>query len=298
MTTGWSVFVIVLVTANILACLWLIMWTAKRREGEEAEGAEKDHVWDEDLRELNNPMPRWWLNLFVLTIVFGFGYFALYPGLGAFAGVLGWSQASEHDAAISKIHSRREAHLRSFADQDIEVLAGDVSAAQVGARLYVARCAGCHGADARGAIGFPNLTDDDWLYGGTPQAIAASIVQGRNGVMPPFHAVLDPSLADDLVRLVAHWSAPNLPPARLAAAQAQFARTCAACHGADGGGNQMLGAPRLNDAIWLHGGAEEAIRQTIMFGRQSAMPAHAQELSEAEVKLLTAYVYRLSAQAD
>ena len=194
--------------------------------------------------------------------------------------------------------ARREAHLGQFAGQDIPGLAANLQAAQAGAQLFAHHCAGCHGADARGAIGFPNLADQDWLYGSTPEAIRVSIVQGRRGVMPGFHATLEPAMAADLVTLVRSWNKPALPQARLPEVQRQYQMTCAACHGAEGQGNPMLGAPNLSDDIWLYGGDAEAVRHSILFGRQGNMPAHDELLSEIEIELLTAYVYRLSGQAD
>ncbi len=291
MLTG---FIALAVLLNIVACLWLIWWTSRRRPGEEAEGAEKSHVWDGDLRELNNPMPRWWLNLFILSIVFALAYLVLYPGLGAYQGTFGWSQASQHDARLAVVNDRRRAHYGQFAGREIVDLAQDLKAAQAGARLFADHCAGCHGPTARGAVGFPDLSDQDWLYGGDPEQIYSSIANGRRGVMPPFMAALDEASARDLVALVANWQQPALPADRADRARAKFGTVCAACHGAQGRGNPQLGAPDLTDDIWLHGGTPEQIRQTILFGRGGQMPAHAQLLEESELRLLAAYVYRVA----
>ncbi len=295
---AWTAFISVLVVVNIIGCLWLIWWTARPRVGEEAEGAEKNHVWDEDLKELNNPMPRWWLNLFVITVVFALGYLVFFPGLGSFAGTLGWSQSGQHDQRLSTVQAQRDAFYATFDGRDVAELAGDLDAVQAASRLFADNCAGCHGPSGQGALGFPNLADKDWLYGHEPAQIVASISNGRQGVMPPFLATLDPAVADDLIALVSNWKEPPLPQARRAVAEQKFKVTCAACHGQDARGNPLLGAPNLSDDIWLHGGSTEQIRQTVMFGRQGAMPAHKERLSETEIRLLAAYVYRLSGQAD
>ncbi len=294
--SAWLIAIAVL--ANIFGCLWLIRWTSRPQPGEEAQGEEKAHVWDDDLRELNNPMPRWWLNLFVITIIFGLGYLVVYPGLVVFDGTAGWTQAAEHDARLAQVRERRQQAYAAFAGREIEALAGEPAAAQIGARLFAEQCAGCHGPAGRGALGFPNLTDADWLYGGSAAALRQSIAQGRHGVMPAFLSTVDEATLPGLIALVGNWQAPALDAKGLAAAKDQFARSCAACHGADGRGNAQLGAPNLTDAIWLHGGEPEQIRRSILFGRQGEMPAHAEVLSAVEIDLLAAYLMRISGALD
>ncbi len=296
MSMAMTVFVGTLVLLNILGCLWLIWWTSRRQAGEEAEGTEKAHVWDEDLRELNNPLPRWWLNLFILTIIFSFAYLLLYPGIGRYAGTLGWSQAGQHDQRLAEVAKARQAHFSRFEGRSVEDLSADPEVAQVGGRLFADNCAGCHGTSARGAIGFPNLSDDDWLYGGKPEQILHSIAYGRSGNMPAFGAMLKPAELDALVALVGNWSQPPLSAQQAEAARAKFAVVCAACHGSEAQGNTLMGAPRLSDAIWLHGGKPEDLRHSITFGRSGNMPAHRELLSEMEIKLLAAFVYRISGQ--
>lgn len=295
---AWTVFIAVLVIANIVGCLWLIWWTARPRVGEEAEGAEKNHVWDGDLKELNNPMPRWWLNLFVITVVFALSYLVFFPGLGSFTGTLGWSQGDQHDQRLAEVVAKRDAFYARFDGHEVVELAQDLEAVQAASRLFADNCAGCHGPSAQGALGFPNLADDDWLYGHSPAQIITSIAQGRQGAMPAFLATLDPAVASDLITLVSDWNNPPLPEARKSAALQKFKVSCAACHGQDAKGNPLMGAPNLTDDIWLHGGSLEQIRHTVMFGRQGAMPAHKDRLSETEMRLLAAYVYRVSGQAD
>ncbi len=293
--TAWLIAIAVL--GNIFGCLWLIWWTSRPQPGEEAEGAEKSHVWDDDLRELNNPMPRWWLNLFIISIVFGLGYLVVYPGLAVFAGTAGWSQEAEHDARLALVRARRQQAYAAFAGRDIESLAGEPAAAQIGGRLFAENCAGCHGPAGRGALGFPDLTDADWLYGGSAMAVRHSIAAGRHGVMPPFLATVEEASLPGLIALVGNWRQPGLDERRLAAARQQFARSCAGCHAADGSGNPQLGAPNLTDAVWLHGGEPEQIRRSILFGRKGEMPAHEDQLSALEIDLLTAYVMRISGAA-
>lgn len=294
MTPFWNTVVIALVVLNVLACLWLLIWTSRRRPDESAEGTETGHVWDEDLREYNNPLPRWWLNLFVITIVFGLGYLALYPGLGNFAGTLGWTSAEQHDARLAQVEARRRAVYAAFEGKPIDELRGMPAATAVGAKLFETHCAGCHGTDARGAKGFPNLRDRDWLYGGAPEQVYASITNGRAGQMPSFFSAIDETQAKALVALVANWNKGGSGTPEEAIGREKFAGSCAACHGADGKGNPMLGAPNLTDDVWLHGGSTAQLRETILFGQKSEMPAFGSTLGETERRLLAAYVLSLS----
>lgn len=299
MTSTWSLVVTVMVIANIIACLWLLIWTSRRRAGEVAEGAETGHVWDGDLREYNNPLPRWWLHLFVLTIIFGLGYLLFYPGLGNFAGRLGWTSHQQHDERLAEVEARRHAIYAQYDDLDIEQLKNHAGARSMGAKLFTTNCAGCHGDDAQGAIGFPNLSDKDWLYGGSAEQVYTTISQGRRGQMPAFLTALTPEEVDALVAYVSQLHTgeePRRPDERLG--QKKFAITCAACHSADGSGNIALGAPRLNDNTWLHGGSPDQIRQTILFGQKSEMPAFGELLTDTERRLLAAYVLSLSDDAE
>lgn len=294
MSLGTTLFIAIFSIANVLACLWLIWWTAKRQPSEVAEGEVNNHVWDGDLQELNNPLPRWWLNMFLLTIVFALVYLALFPGLGGFKGVLGWSQADQHDARLAEVQAKRQAHFAQFEQADIVALADNPEAIRVAGRLFADNCAGCHGPTAQGASGFPSLADDAWLYGDKPEQILASITNGRRGMMPPQQAMLKPEMVDDIVALVADWDNPDLPADRLQAAKSQFMQSCAMCHGAEAQGNIYMGAPNLADDAWLYGSSPEVIRTTILQGRQGNMPAHKDMLSEVERKLLAAYVIWVS----
>lgn len=297
MSAFWHWVVIILTVVSIAGSLLLLLANARRKvskDGGSGEPGDTGHTWDGDLRELNNPLPRWWFNLFIITIVFAIGYLVLYPGLGNFAGTLGWTARKEMQTRIDVIEQKRQALYATFKDKDFNFLAGDPSAQSLGRDTFLKNCAGCHGADARGARGFPNLTDNDWLYGGKPEDIIASITNGRRGQMPKFLGVLSEQSASDLELLVMNWSKPELDAAGRERATQQFAITCAACHQADGKGMAALGSANLTDNIWLHGGTRERIHETIMFGRQSNMPAHAAILSADDIRLVGAYVYGLS----
>jgi len=289
---GWSVFVAVLTVAGILACMALLIVASRRRvmSNDNSTG----HVWDEDLREMNNPLPRWWMGLFVLTIVFAGVYLALYPGLGSRKGLLGWTSAGEVQADQAKAHEQMAPLYAKFAAQKTEALARDPQAMAVGERLFANNCAGCHGADARGSKGFPNLTDSDWLWGGTPERIEETITKGRIGVMPPLSAVVG---NDEDMRNLAHYvlSLSDSPYNSIKAAygKPKFG-ICAACHGANGKGNTMLGTPNLTDNVWLHGWGEDAIVSMIKNGKTNVMPAHEKRLSPEQIHVLAAYVWGLS----
>jgi cytochrome c oxidase cbb3-type subunit III len=287
---GWSVFVAVVTILSILACIVLLLIAARRRVAPGVKDNSTGHVWDEDLRELNNPLPRWWMGLFVLTVVFSLGYLALYPGLGSFAGTLGWSSARELEAETEAARRLTQPLYAKFATMDEAALKGDPAAMALGERLFIANCAACHGSDARGSKGFPNLTDGDWLWGSDFAAVKQSIVGGRQGVMPALGAAVG---TPEEIRQVAHhvMSLSNSPhdPTLAQLGKAKFA-TCAACHGAAGQGNAALGAPNLTDAVWLHGAGEEAIVSMIVNGKVNVMPAHAERLSPEQIHVLTAYV--------
>lgn len=290
--SGWSIFVAVVTVLSLVACLGLL-YIASRRTVMASDNT-TGHVWDEDLIELNNPLPRWWAWLFVLTVVFAAIYLALYPGLGSHAGSLNWSAAGQYEAEQAKAKQAMAPLYAKFVALSGEELAEDAQAMGIGERLFLNNCAQCHGSDARGSKNFPNLTDADWLYGGSHEKIVESITKGRAGNMPPMAAAVGG--ADD-VRNVAHYvlslsgSAHNSAFAQLG--QSKFA-ACAACHGPDGKGNQALGAPNLTDKVWLGGWGEEAIAETIRNGRVNVMPAQDKLLTPEQIHVLAAYVGSLS----
>lgn len=290
----WNWWVIGLTLLNILACWWLIAWTAKKKDGETAMGDTTGHSWDGDLQEYNNPLPRWWLWLFHITLVFGLIYIALYPGLGKYAGAWGWTQEQQYDQEIERARERFDPIFAAYAERPIPDLAQDGQAIKIGQRLFLNYCATCHGSDAHGGTGFPNLADTSWLYGGQPDAIKTSILDGRQGVMPGWQEVLGDAGVEEVTAYVIQLSGREADTAKATAGKARFEMMCAACHGMDGTGNQALGAPDLTDADWLYGGSPGVIRHTIAKGRNGQMPPHREFLGEDKVHLLAAYIYSLS----
>lgn len=293
-TSGfWSIFVASITIVSILAC-GLLLWFSGKAKAMTAHDNTTGHVWDGDLREMNNPLPRWWVWLFVITIVFALVYLALYPGLGSSPGQLGWTQISEYQKEVTKGNAEVAPLYAKFAAMSPEDMARDPQAHAIGERLFMNNCSQCHGSDARGSKGFPNLTDGDWLYGGTPANITETLTKGRVGQMPPMAAAV--GTADD-VKNVAHYvlSLSNSPHDSLRANLGKSKFTvCAACHGADGKGNQVLGAPNLTDDIWLHGYGEAAIIAMVNNGKVNQMPAQGEKLTEGQIKVLTSYVWGLS----
>jgi cytochrome c oxidase cbb3-type subunit III len=289
----WSVYVAGISLVGILACL-LLLWFSGKAKAMTANDNTTGHVWDGDLREMNNPLPRWWVWLFVITVVFALIYLAMYPGLGNFAGKLGWSQTGQYDAEVAKGNKEVEPLYARFNGMKPEEVAKDAQAMAIGDRLFMNNCAQCHGSDARGSKGFPNLTDGDWIYGGAPEVIKETLVKGRIGNMPPMAAAVG---TPDDVRNVAHYvlSLSNSPHDSLKASlgKGKFG-ACAACHGADAKGNPALGAPNLTDDVWLHGWGENAIVAMINNGKVNQMPAQEGKLTEAQIHVLASYVWGLS----
>ncbi|HEY8554427.1 MAG TPA: cytochrome-c oxidase, cbb3-type subunit III [Burkholderiales bacterium] len=290
----WSWYIIIPTLAGIAGLFWLNRWmtTPPRRRDETVQTT--GHVWDGDLQELNNPLPRWWLNLFYLTLVFSIGYLVLFPGLGAFAGLLGWSQQSRYEREMAAAEERFGPLYAQYLKEDIPQLAKNPDALRTGERLFVNYCATCHGSDARGAPGYPNLRDDDWLWGGDPEAIKTSILQGRTGAMPAWGTVLGRDDLFNVTEYVLSLSGRRVNASAAALGREKFQQLCAACHGQDGKGNTMVGAPNLTDDIWLYGGSQRAVMESIEKGRNGRMPAHADFLGEAKAHVLAAYVYSLS----
>ncbi|HEX7384241.1 MAG TPA: cytochrome-c oxidase, cbb3-type subunit III [Burkholderiaceae bacterium] len=295
-SSGWSWYVTVVTLLGLLGCLWLL-WIASRRTAM-AEDNSTGHVFDEDLVEMNNPLPRWWMGLFILTVAFALGYLILYPGLGSLAGRLGWTSRGQYEAEQARAAAAMAPVYAKFAGMPAPALAREPAAMAIGERLFINNCAACHGSDARGSKGFPNLTDSDWLYGGTPEKIEETITNGRQGMMPPMAAAVGSS---DDVRNVANYvlSLSGSPHNDIAAqlGKPKFA-VCAACHGADGKGNQALGAPNLTDKIWLHGWGEDAVLAMIDNGKTNVMPAQGGRLSPEQIHVLAAYVWSLSQPAS
>jgi len=293
----WNWYVIVPTVLAFIACFMLIRWLSTMRADEI--GKPTGHVWDEDLQELNNPLPRWWLMMFYITLFFGIGYLALYPGLGAFKGMLGWTSTGQYQREVDLADAQYGPLFKKYADMDLATVAADPEARRMGERMFVSYCAVCHGSDARGARGFPNLRDDDWLYGGSPDTIEASILDGRNGAMPAWEAALGGQEGvSDVADYVLSLSGHDADPAAVSRGQEKFQTLCVACHGMDGKGNQLLGAPNLTDKTWLYGGSKAVVMETIAKGRNGKMPAHRDFLGKEKVHLLAAYVYSLSARQE
>ena len=290
----WNLYVIVIVLVSIVACAVLLIVQGKATF---TPGKTMGHVWDETLEEYNNPMPKWWSWMFIITVIFALVYLVLYPGLGTFKGVLNWTSSGQHKAEVEKMDAAVKPLFDKYMAMDLKAVAGDRQAMEMGKRLYMTYCMQCHGADARGAKGFPNLTDADWLYGGEPEQIKESIANGRMGVMPP-HAHLGNDTIRDLASFVRSLSGLPNDSVRTAKGKEAFASAgCAGCHSPEGTGMQAIGAPNLTDKTWLHGSAEASIVETITNGRQNKMPAWKDFLGDAKVHLLSAYVLSLGQAA-
>jgi cytochrome c oxidase cbb3-type subunit 3 len=298
-TSGfWNIYIVVLTLIGIVGC-GVLLWSQSKHKivlppGAKAQTQTTGHMWDEDLTELNTPMPRWWMWLFYITIVFALAYLVLYPGLGNYAGSLGWKSTEAYQQELKQAEADYGPLFAKYQQQDLKAVAADPQAHAIGERLFLTYCAQCHGSDARGSKGFPNLTDRDWLHGGEPDVIKTTIMNGRNGVMPSMAAALG---SDKDVENVAHYvlslSGSTSDPIKSVLGKAKFG-ACAACHGADGPGNQAIGAPNLSDRIWLYGGSADTIMETIRKGRNNTMPAFEDFLGEAKVHVLAAYVWSLS----
>ncbi len=304
MSAAWSWYVIALVVLNIVGCVWLLWWTGRRKPGD-PKPTDTSHVWDGDLTEYNKPMPRWWINMFYLTIVFGIGYLVYYPGLGAFAGVAKWTSAGEHAADKAREDKKLDATFGRFRDQPIDALANDSQALKLGQAIFSNTCATCHGSSAQGANGYPNLSDDIWHWGGTPELVLQSVLDGREGVMPPWGDVLTgmggENAVDYVVAYVRTLSSEDQSLRNdyfAARGKTLYAGVCAACHGTDGKGNEQIGAPDLTDDYWMYGRNRDSLRRTIIEGRHGIMPAQREALGEARARVVAAYVWSLSQRKD
>jgi cytochrome c oxidase cbb3-type subunit 3 len=286
MSSFWSAWIIVLTLGTIAGLFWLLFGNRTRPSGDEAKTG---HVYD-GIEEYDHPLPAWWLYMFVLTLVFSIGYLVLYPGLGNFKGLLGWTQEKQWQQENEKMDAKFNALMMQYAQTPIEELAKDKKAHRSGQRLFSSYCATCHGADARGNRGFPNLRDADWLWGGTPDRIVESISKGRKGSMPAWKGILNEQQVND----VAAWLTTPETDKKLPAGAQVFATYCAACHGANAEGNTQLGAAKLSDNVWMYGGGIGDVKTSILNGRNGQMPAHENLISKEKIHLLAAYVYGLS----
>ena len=289
----WSMYIAIIALVGILACAVLLIVNGKKKTSS-PQAQSTGHVWDEDLQEMNNPLPLWWVGLFVITIVFGLCYLYFYPGLGANKGQLNWSSTSEYDAEVLASQTALAPIYARFDAMPVPELSKDPQAKAVGNRLFMNNCSQCHGSDAQGSKGFPNLTDHDWLHGGEPDHIVQTITLGRIGQMPPMAAALGSAKdVGDVAQYVLSLSGSAHDASRAQAGQAKFA-VCAACHGADGKGNTVIGSANLTDKIWLHGAGAQAIEAMINQGKVNQMPAQEGRLTPSQIHVLAAYVWGLS----
>ncbi len=290
----WDWFITIITLGGILACFGLIYWLGAdfKKTGEKVETM--GHVWDGNLEEYNNPLPRWWLNMFYITLIFGLVYLVLYPGLGSYMGVWNWTELKEYRLEMWAADTRYGPLYEKYQNEPITALVENENAKQLGYSLFMTYCTTCHGSDARGVPGYPNLRDEDWLYGGSPAAIETTIKNGRQGQMPAWEPMIGEDGVKQVTQYVLSLSGRDHDSAAAAKGQKTYTAMCIACHGPTGKGNQMLGAPNLTDDIWLYGGSPKRIETTIAKGRQGKMPAHGDFLGEAKVHLLANYIYSLS----
>ncbi|GIU26388.1 Cbb3-type cytochrome c oxidase subunit [Shewanella schlegeliana] len=316
MSNFWSIWIIVLTVVVIIGCIVLLRACSKNDTGVE-EGKSMGHSFD-GIEELNNPLPKWWSYMFYITIIFSVIYLALYPGLGSFKGFLGWTSSNQsvrtveesnqavvdaqnegrwvqYDQEVKHADEKFGPIFKAYADTPLEELVKNEEALKVGGRLFLQNCAMCHGSDARGSKGFPNLTDNAWLYGGELETIKTSIMNGRHGMMPPKGGLpIEDSELKGLTEYIVKLSGRDHDETLAAQGQGSFMKGCFACHGMDGTGNKFMGAPNLTDNAWVYGGSRGAIEQSIKNGRSGVMPPWKDVLGEEKVHVITAYVYSLS----
>lgn len=295
LSAGWSAYIALVTLVGIFWCIWLLFSQLKVKVKLNPNGdvADTGHVWDGDLRELNNPLPRWWMWMFLISCIFSLAYLVLYPGLGSYPGILGYSTDSALMNSMTTANDELKPVYAKYVKMDIVQVAADPKAREMGQRLFLNSCAQCHGSDAGGGKGFPNLADGDWLYGSSPENIKTTITNGRSGVMPPFPQ-LDSKQIVDVANYVRGLSGLPADELKVTRGAEVFKANCVACHGADAKGNIALGAPNLTDKTWLYGGSEATIVETVTKGRMAMMPAQDKVLSPEKIQLLTAYVWGLS----
>ena len=291
----WPWYVAAISLVSILACA-LLLWVAGKAKVQSHTGAADDnttgHVWDENLRELNNPLPRWWMWLFILTVIFALAYLAIYPGLGSYQGAAKWSTQGEHKDDMANMQAQLAPLYAEFSAKSVEELAHDPRALAVGERQFMNTCSQCHGSDARGSKGYPNLTNANaaWLGERGASHIVQTVSHGRIGMMPPMAVALPgPDDITDVAHYVLSLSGSPFNEVKAFNGKQKFA-ACAACHGLDGKGNKAIGAPNLTDDYWLHGWGEAAIVNIIKNGKNNVMPAQAPKLSADQIHVVAAYV--------
>jgi cytochrome c oxidase cbb3-type subunit III len=293
LSAGWGWYVAIGTVLSLVACLWVLRSNSHKHEETDATKLHGHNEWD-GLREYDNPLPKWWSNLFYITVLFAFGYLLLYPGLIVTNGYLGWSTDSLYREEVAQVKAETDPMFNVYLTQNVQTVAADKGAQKIGERLFQTYCTQCHGADMRGSKGYPNLVDNDWLYPGTPEGIKTTIMEGRVAAMPAFADQLKSDQIADVSQYVLSLSGCSTAKEATQRGEATFKTLCAACHGVDGKGNVALGAPNLTDNTWLYGGGLTTIVETLTKGRQGQMPAQKDLLGEARVHLLAAYVYSQS----
>jgi cytochrome c oxidase cbb3-type subunit 3 len=293
MTSFWSMWIIVLTIITIVGLIWILF--ANRKREQDVTDKTTGHEYD-GIEEYDNPLPAWWFYMFVITIVWGIGYLVIYPGMGNFPGLIGWTQLEQHEKEVSAADKKFRAMRDRYLALPVEEIASDPAVRKMGMRMFSSNCAQCHGADAKGSYGFPNLSDDDWIYGGSTADIKASITQGRQAAMPPWGSIIGDEGVTDVTAYILSINGREADDAQATAGAQVFQTYCVACHGADATGNPALGAPNLRNGIWLYGGSTEQIGHSVRAGRNGVMPPHKDTLSEDKIHILAAYVYGLNQQ--
>ena len=310
--TAVSIFIAAVTILHILGYIGLVYWTTHIKAGGDAkEGEVIDHTWDGDLKEMNNPMPGWWLSLFYLMIAFAIAYLFLYPGV--YKGSKGWTQLTQYQQESRRVDARSAEYFRHYAGKSVEDLAKDTDALAIGRRIFLQNCAVCHATDAGGTPGnYPNLTDKDWIWGGTPENIINTITNGHTGAMPAGGALISvtpgqaPSAEDqqkleDVSNYILALGGYEHDQALAEKGKELYGTSCVACHGPDGKGNPVIGGINLADQTWLYAEDSEDpaalktfIQNQIQHPRNNVMPAWKDILGEAKIKVVAAYVYSLS----
>ena len=291
MSNFWSGYIIALTVVFLVLITWLLFATRKGQQVDQTTET-TGHNYD-GIEEYDNPLPRWWFMLFIATLVFTVIYLILYPGMGKFPGVLGWTQVNQYEREVTRAEAQFAPIFANYSEMSIADVARDEEARRIGQRLFATNCSVCHGSDARGAFGFPNLTDNDWIWGGEPEQIMTTLRQGRQAAMPAWLAVIGEEGVRNTAGYVRHLAGLESEGVDLEAGKQVFNTNCVACHGPDGKGNPLLGAPNLTDDVWLYGSSMLQVQHTIRAGRNGNMPAQA-HLGDDKLHMLAAYVYSLS----
>ncbi|AQS50992.1 cytochrome-c oxidase, cbb3-type subunit III [Paenalcaligenes hominis] len=292
-SVGWSIWITAIALGGVVFCLFVLISQLKGQPKKGEAISDTGHSWD-GITEYDTPLPRWWVSMYLILSAIALAYMFLYPALGSFDGFLGTNQAKEVRLAQEEIEARVQPVFQKYAEMPITDIAKDDEARAIGQRLFLNNCAQCHGSDAQGSPSFPNLSDDSWLWGGEPEQILHTITNGRRGIMPAHNAMMTPAQASEIAQYVRSLSNLAHDQTRVVPGKKLYDQFCVACHGAEGKGNQMLGAPNLTDSAWLYGSSEDTIVYGILNGRDNQMPAQKDHLSQEQIRLLAGWVWGLS----